>query len=129
METLPGWVSGAALVVSALAGLGGVAAMWGAVKSGRQGVRGHELEARRDELTAEDRLIGRLEARVGAETLRADRAEAGCSRWERRYRMEYAYAETLRRRLWEANDRHNDEGWWPPPPRHREDGDMDDNEE
>lgn len=115
--TLPGWVSGVALVVSSLAGIAGLAALYGAVKSGRQGVRGHELEARRDELTAEDRLIGRLEARVEKEAARGDRAEADAERWEARYRIEYGYSETLRRTVWEASERHPGEGWWPPPAR------------
>lgn len=101
------------IIVAALGGgglVGGLAAAYGTRVTERLGIRSNELRAREDELTGEDRLIGRLEVRVAAETDRADHAVAELVRERAELARERDYVERLRRHIWEGRG-------WPPPSR------------
>lgn len=105
-EGQPTWLLVVVAVLAALGGGGGVAALAGSWVSNKLGVKGNELQARADERTAEDRMIGRLEVRLAAEEQARVAAEAALAR-------ERDYTEVLRRHIWTG-------GGWPPPERPKE---------
>lgn len=91
----PTWLVLVLAGIGMLGGGGGLVALYGARVSHRLGVKANEREARVDELTAEDRLIGRLEHdRDHEQGLRFNA--------ERELRREREYVEVLRHWIWEG---------------------------
>lgn len=113
MQGQPTWILVLVAVLGGTGLLGGLASLVGSVLTHRLGVKGNEQAAREDELTAEDRLIGRLEDRLAAEVAEKHQAEQQRDTWRTRYELENEYVEKLRRHIWEGRG-------WPPPSRRSE---------